>query len=85
MLLVYNFPSICRRLLATIPGIVIACDGLYKGNLFCKTTIASNDHTTHLVGLHDPYATLALDGKQFRTTFVIKKTVDPYWDVRFHL
>jgi E3 ubiquitin-protein ligase NEDD4 len=41
--------------------------------------LASNNPT----GFPDPFAVLTVDGEQTKTTSVIKKTLNPYWNESF--
>lgn len=65
---------------------VIAADGLYK-RLFCK--ILPRFERTILIqvlpALPDPFAVATVNGEQTRTTGVVKKTLDPYWNESFDL
>lgn len=47
---------------------VIAADGLYKRDVF---------------GFPDPFAVSTINGEQTRTTSVIRKTLNPYWNEEF--
>ncbi|KAH0613256.1 uncharacterized protein H6S33_009636 [Morchella sextelata] len=49
---------------------VIAADGLYKRDVF---------------RFPDPFAVVTVDGEQTRSTAVIKKTLNPYWNESFDL
>ncbi|KAL3896134.1 MAG: hypothetical protein SGCHY_004276, partial [Lobulomycetales sp.] len=49
---------------------VVAADGLYKRELF---------------RLPDPFAVITIDGAQTKSTSVIKKTLNPYWNESFDL
>jgi E3 ubiquitin-protein ligase NEDD4 len=48
--------------------LVVAADGLAKRGVFC---------------LPDPFAVITVDSEQTRTTSVIKKTLNPYWNENF--
>jgi E3 ubiquitin-protein ligase NEDD4 len=50
--------------------IVIAADGLYKRDVF---------------RFPDPFAVATINGEQTRTTSVIKKTLNPYWNESFDM
>ncbi|KAI7862441.1 hypothetical protein BDF14DRAFT_1855541 [Spinellus fusiger] len=50
---------------------VVAADGLMKKDLFFK--------------LPDPFAVVTVDGEQTKTTVVMKKTLNPYWNESFEL
>ncbi|KAH6566380.1 hypothetical protein BASA60_009515 [Batrachochytrium salamandrivorans] len=49
---------------------VVAADGLYKRDVF---------------RLPDPFAVVTIDGEQTRSTLVIKRTLNPYWNQSFDL
>ncbi|KAI9224517.1 C2 domain-containing protein, partial [Blastocladiella britannica] len=49
---------------------VVAADGLYKRELF---------------RLPDPFAVVTVDGEQTKTTSVMKRTLNPYWNEWFEL
>ncbi|KAF2461315.1 hypothetical protein BDY21DRAFT_331779 [Lineolata rhizophorae] len=49
---------------------IIAADGLYKRDVF---------------RFPDPFAVATIDGEQTRTTSVIKKTLNPYWNESFDM
>ena len=36
-----------------------------------------------ILGFPDPFAVLTVDGEQTKTTSVIKKTLNPYWNEAF--
>ena len=69
---------------------VIAADGLYKRDVFSmryshtplnkKSTCANRDS-----GFPDPFAVATISGEQTRTTGVIKKTLNPYWNESFDM
>ena len=50
--------------------LVVAADGLAKRGVFCQC-------------LPDPFAVITVDSEQTRTTSVIKKTLNPYWNEHF--
>ena len=39
--------------------------------------------TDDVIGFPDPFAVLTVDGEQTKTTSVIKKTLNPYWNESF--
>jgi len=49
---------------------IIAADGLYKRDVF---------------RFPDPFAVATINGEQTRTTSVIKKTLNPYWNESFDM
>jgi hypothetical protein len=49
---------------------VVAADGLYKREIF---------------RLPDPFAVVTVDGAQTKSTSVIKKTLNPYWNESFDI
>jgi E3 ubiquitin-protein ligase NEDD4 len=40
-------------------------------------------HVPLTAGFPDPFAVLTVDGEQTKTTSVIKKTLNPYWNESF--
>ncbi|GAM82941.1 hypothetical protein ANO11243_009270 [Dothideomycetidae sp. 11243] len=52
------------------PFLVIAADGLYKRDVF---------------RFPDPFAVATINGEQTKTTGVIKKTLNPYWNESFDM
>lgn len=65
---------------------MISADGLKKG-FFCKIFPKFERFMLMQVlpALPDPFAVATVNGEQTRTTSVIKKTVNPYWDESFDL
>jgi E3 ubiquitin-protein ligase NEDD4 len=59
---------------------VIAADGLTKRDVF-RTSLERERRLT--TGFPDPFAVLTVDGEQTKTTTVIKKTLNPYWNESF--
>ena len=53
----------------------------------CGTeTLVKTDHIlTYLIGFPDPFAVATISGEQTRTTGVIKKTLNPYWNESFDM
>ncbi|KAG9969669.1 hypothetical protein KCU78_g23958, partial [Aureobasidium melanogenum] len=49
---------------------IIAADGLYKRDVF---------------RFPDPFAVATINGEQTKTTGVIKKTLNPYWNESFDM
>ena len=46
--------------------------------------IFSNGNVSDVaLGFPDPFAVLTVDGEQTKTTTVIKKTLNPYWNESF--
>ena len=41
--------------------------------------------TTLVVGFPDPFAVATIGGEQTRTTSVIRKTLNPYWNESFDM
>ena len=39
----------------------------------------------HRIGFPDPFAVATISGEQTRTTGVIKKTLNPYWNESFDM
>ena len=68
---------------------VIAADGLYKRDVFSKLCTRweyiGGDMLTVFVGFPDPFAVATIGGEQTRTTSVIKKTLNPYWNESFDM
>ena len=76
---------------------VIAADGLYKRDVFRKwqATIQLRRRrrrgkscvltTVCRAGFPDPFAVATIGGEQTRTTGVIKKTLNPYWNESFDM
>lgn len=69
---------------------VIAADGLYKRDVFSQSittsqAIASIVLTYATIGFPDPFAVATIGGEQTRTTSVIKKTLNPYWNESFDM
>jgi E3 ubiquitin-protein ligase NEDD4 len=48
---------------------------------FCSVCLVSNSVT----GFPDPFAVATIGGEQTRTTSVIKKTLNPYWNESFDM
>jgi len=80
------------------PASVIAADGLYKRDVFrecliflplllpaATTVMLTFPILPRLVGFPDPFAVATVNGEQTKTTSVIKKTLNPYWNERFDL
>lgn len=65
---------------------MIAADGLNK-RLFSKILPRSKRTILMQVlpALPDPFAVATVNGEQTRTTGVVKKTLDPYWNESFGL
>ena len=61
--------------------VVIAADGLTKRDVF--RTFILDCKSTNFVGFPDPFAVLTVDGEQTKTTSVIKRTLNPYWNESF--
>ena len=66
---------------------VIAADGLYKRDVFSKYRRQEVrwSHAHHDIGFPDPFAVATISGEQTRTTGVIKKTLNPYWNESFDM
>lgn len=58
------------RVILSFSFLVVAADGLSKKEVF---------------RLPDPFAVVTVDGEQTKTTSVIKKTLNPYWNESFIL
>ncbi|KAI8607600.1 C2 domain-containing protein [Chytriomyces sp. MP71] len=54
----------------TVRITVVAADGLVKREVF---------------RLPDPFAVITVNGEQTKTTQVVKKTLNPYWNESFDL
>ena len=68
--------------------VVIAADGLYKRDVFSKqkcSSVVETWLTSNLSGFPDPFAVATIGGEQTRTTSVIKKTLNPYWNESFDM
>lgn len=68
--------------------LVIAADGLYKRDVFSE--FISSEHFYESLyseppGFPDPFAVATMSGEQTRTTAVIKKTLNPYWNESFDM
>lgn len=67
---------------------VIAADGLYKRDVFSmwhSTRTTTTCVLIHSAGFPDPFAVATISGEQTRTTGVIKKTLNPYWNESFDM
>ena len=68
---------------------VIAADGLYKRDVFSMRFLHTiQDKSTcanEYLGFPDPFAVATISGEQTRTTGVIKKTLNPYWNESFDM
>jgi E3 ubiquitin-protein ligase NEDD4 len=66
---------------------VIAADGLYKRDVFSKykTVSRQGQASDQNLGFPDPFAVATIGGEQTRTTSVIKKTLNPYWNEVFDM
>ena len=69
---------------------VIAADGLYKRDVFSESiatiqAIPPIVLTYAIAGFPDPFAVATIGGEQTRTTSVIKKTLNPYWNESFDM
>lgn len=68
---------------------VIAADGLYKRDVFSRPTqsirLVAGALTSSSTGFPDPFAVATIGGEQTRTTSVIKKTLNPYWNESFDM
>ena len=65
---------------------VIAADGLYKRDVFSKYAVFYYfELILASAGFPDPFAVATMSGEQTRTTSVIKKTLNPYWNESFDM
>lgn len=69
-----SLPMACTREMSSVSGKLCNTEGVY--------TISS-----HVVraGFPDPFAVATIGGEQTRTTGVIKKTLNPYWNESFDM
>src|SRR5271170_8358179 len=51
--------------------------------MFSVISSSCHDGSLICVGFPDPFAVLTVDGEQTKTTSVIKKTLNPYWNESF--
>lgn len=49
------------------------------------TLLASGDMLIFAKGFPDPFAVATINGEQTKTTGVIKKTLNPYWNESFDM
>lgn len=47
--------------------------------------VAASVQTYPILGFPDPFAVATIGGEQTRTTSVIKKTLNPYWNESFDM
>ena len=67
---------------------VIAADGLYKRDVFSMQGPEFRCHgfnVNWIAGFPDPFAVATIQGEQTKTTSVIKKTLNPYWNESFDM
>src|SRR5271170_4876028 len=51
--------------------------------MFSVISSSCHDGSLICVGFPDPFSVLTVDGEQTKTTSVIKKTLNPYWNESF--
>ncbi|KAK4951627.1 hypothetical protein LTR66_013855 [Elasticomyces elasticus] len=67
---------------------IIAADGLYKRDVFSKhreLVLEKKSKLMLAIGFPDPFAVATMNGEQTKTTGVIKKTLNPYWNEVFDM
>jgi E3 ubiquitin-protein ligase NEDD4 len=66
----------------------MAADSLYKRDVFRKLmlgAIMEDQADISSIGFPDPFAVATIDGEQTKTTQVIKRTLNPYWNESFDM
>lgn len=83
----HQYECFCQILCPSNVVTVIAADGLYKRDVFRETFPEYLFETSAncCKGFPDPFAVATIDGEQTRTTTVIKKTLNPYWNEAFDM
>lgn len=64
---------------------MVYINGMFSVRLHSKLDKINSGLTAIIEGFPDPFAVATISGEQTRTTSVIKKTLNPYWNESFDM